>query len=154
MPVVCFRLVGQPPFSVFDLSDLLRQRGWIVPAYTMAPDAGDIAVLRIVVREGLSADMAAELVTDIAASLAHLRSLGIAAGAGSSGADRVGAASSGADRVGAAGESAHASIADRPAPGAPALEGKPAGAPAGRGGRRSRGAPTTANRAKRTRAIC
>jgi glutamate decarboxylase len=72
LPVVCFRLAGSPPFTVFDLSDTLRQRGWIVPAYAMAPDAEDIAVLRIVVREGLSADMAAELVSDIRAALEHL----------------------------------------------------------------------------------
>ena len=39
LPVVCFRLAGEHPFTVFDLSDVLRQRGWIVPAYKMAPDA-------------------------------------------------------------------------------------------------------------------
>ncbi|MHB8219575.1 MAG: glutamate decarboxylase [Acidimicrobiales bacterium] len=72
LPVVCFRLTGDHPFTVFDLSDILRQRGWIVPAYAMAPDAGDVAVLRVVVREGLSADMASELVTDIKAALEHL----------------------------------------------------------------------------------
>jgi len=72
LPVVCFRLAGSPQFTVFDLSDALRQRGWIVPAYAMAPDAEDIAVLRIVVREGLSADMASELVGDIRAALEHL----------------------------------------------------------------------------------
>jgi glutamate decarboxylase len=72
LPVVCFRLAGDHPFTVFDLSDRLRQRGWIVPAYKMAPDADDIAVLRVVVREGLSADMAAELVADLQAAVAHL----------------------------------------------------------------------------------
>jgi glutamate decarboxylase len=74
LPVVCARLAGDQGFSVFDLSDVLRRRGWIVPAYRMAPDAQDVAVLRIVVREGLSADMAQQLVTDVRSAIDHLRS--------------------------------------------------------------------------------
>jgi glutamate decarboxylase len=65
LPVVCIRLDDSLPFSVFDLSDRLRMRGWVVPAYRMAADAESVAVLRIVVREGLSRDMADNLVTDI-----------------------------------------------------------------------------------------
>ena len=72
LPVVCFGLAGQPGFSVFDLSALLRQRGWIVPAYKMAPDAEDVEVLRVVVREGLSRDLASELVHDIGAAIDQL----------------------------------------------------------------------------------
>jgi glutamate decarboxylase len=72
LPVVCLRLRGDPGFSVFDLSSALRQRGWIVPAYAMAPDAQHVQVLRIVVREGLSRDLANELVGDIDAALRHL----------------------------------------------------------------------------------
>lgn len=72
LPLVCVRLVGDHPYSVFDLSDELRRRGWIVPAYTLAPDAESIAVLRIVVREGLSRDMAELLVSDIERALGDL----------------------------------------------------------------------------------
>jgi glutamate decarboxylase len=72
LPVVCFGLAGKPGFSVFDLSALLRQRGWIVPAYKMAPDAEHIEVLRVVVREGLSRDLATELVHDIGAAIDEL----------------------------------------------------------------------------------
>jgi glutamate decarboxylase len=72
LPVVCFGLAGQPGFSVFDLSALLRQRGWIVPAYKMAPDVEDVEVLRVVVREGLSRDLASELVHDIGAAIDQL----------------------------------------------------------------------------------
>ena len=79
LPVVCFRLAGDQPFTVFDLSDILRQRGWIVPAYKMAPDADDVAVLRVVVREGLNADMAGELVSDIAEAVAHLKTVKVVA---------------------------------------------------------------------------
>jgi glutamate decarboxylase len=72
MPVVCLRLDDDLPFDVFDLSERLRLKGWVVPAYRMAADAESIAVLRIVVREGLSRDMADSLSTDIGEALAHL----------------------------------------------------------------------------------
>jgi glutamate decarboxylase len=75
LPLVCLRLDESVPFSVFDLSDRLRLRGWVVPAYRMAADAGAVAVLRIVVREGLSRDMALCLVDDMVAAIAHLRTL-------------------------------------------------------------------------------
>jgi len=73
LPLVCFRLNDDAPFSVFDISDRLRLRGWVVPAYRMAADAESVSVLRIVVREGLSRDMADCLLADIAAALTHLR---------------------------------------------------------------------------------
>ena len=72
LPVVCMRLRAGKHYSVFDVSAQLRARGWIVPAYTMAPDAADIAVLRIVVREGLSRDMADLLLADLDETIAHL----------------------------------------------------------------------------------
>jgi glutamate decarboxylase len=65
LPLVCARLRAGERYSVFDVSGLLRERGWIVPAYTLAPDADHIAVLRVVVREGLSRDMADNLVSDL-----------------------------------------------------------------------------------------
>src|SRR5664280_702730 len=72
LPVVCLRLHGEPGYTVFDISKRLRQRGWIVPAYTLAADAQDIAVLRVVVREGLSRDMADALVCDLRGVVADL----------------------------------------------------------------------------------
>lgn len=72
LPVVCLRLHGEPGYTVFDISKRLRQRGWIVPAYTLAADAQDIAVLRVVVREGLSRDMADALVRDLRGVVADL----------------------------------------------------------------------------------
>jgi glutamate decarboxylase len=71
LPVVTFALKENASFTVFDLSGKLRERGWVVPAYTMAPDAQDIAVLRIVVREGLSRDMADLLINDLQNAVAH-----------------------------------------------------------------------------------
>jgi hypothetical protein len=72
LPVVCVRLADDVPFSVFDLADRLRLRGWVVPAYRMAAEAQAVAVLRIVVREGLSADMAECFVEDVVAAIDHL----------------------------------------------------------------------------------
>jgi glutamate decarboxylase len=73
IPVVSFRLVGDEPFNVFDISARLRMNGWQVPAYTMPENATDIAVLRIVVREGLTRDLADDLVKDIGLAVAFLR---------------------------------------------------------------------------------
>ncbi len=65
IPVFAFRLKEASRYSVYDVSERLRIRGWQVPAYTMPPDATEIAVLRIVVREGFSRDMADMLIADI-----------------------------------------------------------------------------------------
>jgi glutamate decarboxylase len=62
------------PLDLVLLSHLLRERGWIVPAYTLPPDAQHITVLRMVVKENFSRDMVDLLAHDIAASvhvLAH-----------------------------------------------------------------------------------
>lgn len=44
---------------------LLRARGWIVPSYELAPDLENIEILRVVVRENVSAVLIDRLVTDI-----------------------------------------------------------------------------------------
>lgn len=72
LPLVCFRLGQGRRYTVFDVSDRLRERGWIVPAYTLAPNAEDIAVLRVVVREGLSRDMVEMLVEDLRRTVEYL----------------------------------------------------------------------------------
>ncbi|WP_305093178.1 glutamate decarboxylase [Prescottella sp. R16] len=78
VPVLAFELDGDPGYTVFDISHELRSRGWQVPAYTMPADAEDVAVLRIVVREGFSADLARLLFDDIVAVCEHLRADGVA----------------------------------------------------------------------------
>ncbi|MFC9660288.1 glutamate decarboxylase [Nocardia sp. NPDC127606] len=75
IPVISFRLSGDPDYTEFDVSHALRSYGWQVPAYTMPDNATDIAVLRVVVREGFSADMARALSEDITAALGHLDAL-------------------------------------------------------------------------------
>ena len=72
IPVFAFSVREGTPFSVFDLSDKLRERGWQVPAYTMPDDAKDVAVLRVVVREGFSRDLATMLLDDLRAATEQL----------------------------------------------------------------------------------
>jgi glutamate decarboxylase len=72
-PVFAFAVKEGTPFTVFDVSDRLRAKGWQVPAYTMPDDATDVAVLRIVVREGFSFDLADDLLADLTDSVAYLR---------------------------------------------------------------------------------
>ncbi len=66
LPVFAFRLRDDSAgFTVFDLSERLRERGWLIPAYTFPEDMTDTAVLRIVVRNGFSMDLAGVLLDDI-----------------------------------------------------------------------------------------
>jgi len=65
LPVFAFRLRDPGSYTVFDLSERLRQRGWLVPAYTFPADMQDTAVLRIVIRNGFSMDMARLLLDDL-----------------------------------------------------------------------------------------
>jgi glutamate decarboxylase len=59
LPVFAFALAPEVEnYSVFDVSDRLRQRGWLVPAYTFPENRQDLSVLRIVVRAGMSHEMA------------------------------------------------------------------------------------------------
>jgi glutamate decarboxylase len=61
IPVFAFSLKAGTPYTVFDLSERLRMGGWQVPAYTMPDAATDVAVMRVVVREGFSYDLADDL---------------------------------------------------------------------------------------------
>jgi glutamate decarboxylase len=72
IPVIAFNLPDSSPFTVFHVSDQLRTSGWQVQAYTMPDDATDVAVLRIVVREGFSMDLADALLDELRKAVAHL----------------------------------------------------------------------------------
>ena len=72
IPVFAFEVKPDTKFTVFHVSDRLRSKGWQVPAYTMPDNAADVAVLRVVVREGFSLDLAGALVEDIRATVAFL----------------------------------------------------------------------------------
>jgi len=62
-------------WNLYHLSDRLRMRGWLVPAYPMPEDLQQIIVQRIVVREDLSIDMSDKLLADIRSEVAYLNLL-------------------------------------------------------------------------------
>ena len=67
LPVFAFRLREDVTnYTVFEISRGLRERGWQVPAYTLPADLENVAVLRIVTRNGFSPDMADTLLDDLA----------------------------------------------------------------------------------------
>ncbi|NLG47218.1 glutamate decarboxylase [Gordonia sp. (in: high G+C Gram-positive bacteria)] len=67
IPVFAWRLKkdANPNWNLFDLQDRLRMKGWQVPAYPLADDLADMTVQRIVVRAGLSHDLAERLLDDM-----------------------------------------------------------------------------------------
>jgi glutamate decarboxylase len=73
IPTVTWRIRDgeNPGYTLFDLADRLRGRGWQVPAYTLTGTASDIAVQRILVRLGVSRDMASLLLDDFRDAVAH-----------------------------------------------------------------------------------
>lgn len=62
-------------WTLYDLQDKLMQKGWMVPAYSMPKDIEDMVVMRIVVRQGMSRDMADMLMADIADATEELENL-------------------------------------------------------------------------------
>lgn len=75
VPLVAFSLKDNSCHNEFEVSDLLRRFGWIVPAYTMPPDAQHVTVLRVVIREDFSRTLAERLVNDIEKVLLELDAL-------------------------------------------------------------------------------
>ena len=74
LPVFAFTLAGGiDNYSVFDVSNALRERGWLLPAYTFPKNREDLAALRVVVKRGFGHDMANLLVDDIKRQLPKLQ---------------------------------------------------------------------------------
>ncbi|CAN7005662.1 hypothetical protein IGI04_009448 [Brassica rapa subsp. trilocularis] len=65
VPLVAFSLKDSSSHTEFEISDMLHRYGWIVPAYTMPPNAQHITVLPVVIREDFSRTLAERLVIDI-----------------------------------------------------------------------------------------
>lgn len=67
LPLVAFRLDPKHghQFDEFAIAHQLRERGWVVPAYTMAPHAGELKMMRVVVREDFSRSRCDALVSDL-----------------------------------------------------------------------------------------
>ncbi|KAL5721661.1 glutamate decarboxylase [Ranunculus cassubicifolius] len=75
VPLVAFSLKDNSLHNEFEVSDMLRRNGWIVPAYTMPADAQHVTVLRVVIREDFSRTLAERLVNDIEKTLRDLDEL-------------------------------------------------------------------------------
>ncbi len=74
LPVFAFTLAdGIDNYTVFDVSNALRERGWLVPAYTFPKNREDLAALRVVVKRGFSHDVADLLVKDLERQLPRLQ---------------------------------------------------------------------------------
>ncbi|HWE70974.1 MAG TPA: glutamate decarboxylase [Acidimicrobiales bacterium] len=73
IPAVTWRIKEgeNPGYTLYDLADRLRVRGWQVPAYPLTGSASDVTVQRILVRQGVSRDLASILVDDFAVSVGH-----------------------------------------------------------------------------------
>nr|GMD21797.1 glutamate decarboxylase-like [Ipomoea batatas] len=75
VPLVAFSLKENKRHNEFEVSEMLRRFGWIVPAYTMPADAQHVTVLRVVIREDFSRTLAERLVLDIVKVLHELDTL-------------------------------------------------------------------------------
>ncbi len=76
LPVFAFSLKNPGgPYTVFDVSERLRENGWLVPAYTFPENRQDLAALRVVIRNGMSRDLADLLIADLKTHMARLDQL-------------------------------------------------------------------------------
>ncbi len=73
IPSVAWRIrEGEDPgYTLYDLADRLRVRGWQVPAYPLTGSVSDVSVQRILVRQGVSRDLGSLLLEDMRQSIAH-----------------------------------------------------------------------------------
>jgi len=65
IPVFTWKLKEETNYTLYDMSERLRDRGWLIPAYSMPKNREDLVVERIVVKDGFSRDMANLLLDDI-----------------------------------------------------------------------------------------
>jgi glutamate decarboxylase len=77
IPVFAWRLKHgyTDKWNLYNLSDRLRARGWLIPAYPLPEDLDDVIVQRIVVRNGLGFNLARDLLSDIASCVEYLENL-------------------------------------------------------------------------------
>jgi glutamate decarboxylase len=77
LPLVAFRLAGPESYDEFDIAwQLSAERGWMVPAYTMPPDAQDVTIMRALVKETMSQEHVDTLARDIRDACATLERKG------------------------------------------------------------------------------
>lgn len=82
LPLVAFRLPDlksedeeERSYDEFALAHQLRVRGWVVPAYTMAPHTEKLKMLRVVVREDFTWSRCDALISDIKLCMSYLENM-------------------------------------------------------------------------------
>jgi glutamate decarboxylase len=76
LPVFAFTVAPEVSnYTVFDVSARLREQEWLVPAYTFPENRQDLSVLRVVVRAGMSFDMADLFLDAVRKQTASLQAL-------------------------------------------------------------------------------
>lgn len=77
LPLVAFRLTPDEDriYDEFAIAHQLRVRGWVVPAYTMAPHTENLKMLRVVVREDFTRNRCDALIADVKLSLELLNQM-------------------------------------------------------------------------------
>lgn len=74
LPVFAFKVKDEiDNYTVFDVSNAMRERGWLLPAYTFPKNCEDVAALRVVVKRGFTDDMADMLINDLLRQLPRLQ---------------------------------------------------------------------------------
>jgi glutamate decarboxylase len=77
LPLVTFQLAEEHPYDEFDVAgQLAAERGWMVPAYTLPPDADHVKIMRALVKETLGHTMVTTLATDLAQACETLEKKG------------------------------------------------------------------------------
>jgi glutamate decarboxylase len=73
LPLVAFNLANEQRYDEFDIAfQLSAERGWMVPAYTMPPNAQDVKMMRALVKVNLSRSLVDRLVDDIGEAIKSL----------------------------------------------------------------------------------
>ncbi|KAL4914584.1 pyridoxal phosphate-dependent transferase [Aspergillus aurantiobrunneus] len=77
VPLVAFRLPDDESrlYDEFALSAVLRRRGWVVPAYTMAPHSNNLKLMRVVIREDFTAHRCGILIEDVKMAMQSLQDM-------------------------------------------------------------------------------
>ena len=77
LPLVAFKLAQEQKYDEFDVSaQLAAERGWMVPAYTLPPDADHVKIMRVLVKETLGHSLVTALGADFAEACATLEKKG------------------------------------------------------------------------------
>jgi glutamate decarboxylase len=77
LPLVAFQLDGEHSYDEFDIAgQLAAERGWMVPAYTMPPNAQHVKIMRVLVKQTLGRSLTTALAQDIAEACATLEERG------------------------------------------------------------------------------